>query len=939
MTSARCSIAAVATFFALFCCLARSSGGQASCPGPPPLRETAEGNIFNEQQEMDLGDAIAEQFEHNFNVVQNQQLNSYLNEIAQRLLARMPLTHLKFRIVLVDVPVPDAFTMPGGRIYVTRKLVTFAKSEDELAGVLGHELGHALSHQPAANVSRLFREVLGVTQVGDRKDIFLKYNELIENVASKNLHFNRDEDQREQQVADSYALYAMARAGYAPDAMVNFWKRSAQTRGKTGNWLRDLFSVATPNEHRLRQMQQYTANMPPACIVPEVTPRAGEFLAWQQAVIAYAVTSPGEESLPGLLWKRQLSPPLEGEITNVKFSPDGKYLLAQDDFSVYVLSRDPLKQLFRIPVDDAEPAGFTPDSQSVLIWTGGLHVERWSVISLRRVDVHEVVTQKPCLQADLSPDGDMVACVQAEQADDLQLQFDFSLLDVGTGATVILKRHFYEASAYRSGMNDFTGLLYLIVRHMRFFNMHFSPDGRYFAISRNSTAFAWDLKTRSPVKLAGAVKDLMSGEFTFDGPDRIVGYNIFAPRNSGSARFPSGPASTRIEFYQQALSAPTRADAVLVQPAGNFAMGLIDLKTGKGLLGTQMTALDVYENVYARPRPDGSIGIYDLNTRQELAATTFPKQWIGQVPAAQVSSDLKWFAASGTARGAVWNLATGDRIFHVRGFGTCEFSSQDNLYVSFSHYLKEKRSIGVLNPFNNTIRQGAKLDDDVQTAQLGMYLLYVRREKQKWNGPLVLEVHDVATNATLWVKRYFRVSPQVSISPDSDEMTLVLPFDSADAKEEEKQNKSLLAESSKISSKDTARLIQVVNAQDGKLRAEFAVDTGKGSFSIRQALPAGKWVVVVDNENRALIYSLDGKLVGRLFGARPTVSSSGGAIALESQTGTLAIYDLATLVKREELTFGVPLAFYQLVDHGSRLFAVSENQTAYLLSLDQRGAK
>src|SRR5690348_9315707 len=167
---------------------------------------------------MDLGDAMAERDEKDFHVIHSDQLNAYVNGIAQRLLAQMPPTQLKFRIVLVDLPVVNAFTMPGGRIYVTRKLVAFARSEDELASVLGHELGHALTHQPAADMSRLFREVLDVTEVGDRADIFLKYNQMIDNAARKQLRFNFEEDRQEQLVADRYGLYALTRAGYWPAA-------------------------------------------------------------------------------------------------------------------------------------------------------------------------------------------------------------------------------------------------------------------------------------------------------------------------------------------------------------------------------------------------------------------------------------------------------------------------------------------------------------------------------------------------------------------------------------------------------------------------------------------------------------------------------------------------------------------------------------------------
>jgi len=881
---------------------------------------------------MDLGDAVAEQFDHNFHIVRDGELSAYLNQIAQRLLAQMPPTQLKVQITLVDLPVVNAFTMPGGRIYITRKFVAFAQNEDELAAVLSHELGHALTHQSAAEFSRLFREVLGVTQFGDRDDVFSKYNQLLNNIARKHLHFDPQENEEDQTVADNYGLYALTRAGYSPQAMADIWDRYAHTQGKTGNWLTDLVGATGPNQQRLRRMLQSVAPMPAACIAPHPETSAA-FKAWQQKVVAYTRFE-GTESLPGLLWKRQLSPPLESEVSNVRFSADGKHLLAQDDFSVYVLSREPLKPLFRIPVDGVEPATFTPDSQSVLIWTHTLHVEKWNVVSAQRTEVHETVIPRPCMQAMVSPDGSIAACVQIAIDSD-GIHFDFSLLDVATAAPIIEKRHFYNVSI-RSPLSGYFFELFRSQGEEGPFHMAFSPDGQYFAVSTALETLAWNLRDHSPLKLSSAARDVMSGGFVFDAPDDVVGMNAHDFQKSGSVRFPSGPAGISIPFNRQSLTAPASGGGVLVRPAGDNAVALVDLKTGKSVLSSQMSALDVYDNVYVRARPDGSIGIYDLSTRKEIASTPLPGHWIGNLLAGEVSADLKWFAASGKTRGGVWGLDNGNRVFHVHGFSACGFSSGDTLYANFMAHDKEKRAVGILNPSSNAVSPGAKLDDEsTQISQVGMYLLYGRRENGRWNGPLDFEVRDISTGATLWTKRFSNGSPDVAISPSSAFLSLVLPLESDEAKEQQKQDPILAGHAKSISNKDTARLIQIVNAQDGKLRTEFAVDTGKGSFRIREALPAGKWVIVVDNDNRALVYSFEGNLTGTLFGSRPATTDSGEYLALESQPGAVSIYDLATLSKREDLAFSVPVAFYQFVDNDSKLFVVTADQTAYLFALNR----
>jgi predicted Zn-dependent protease len=73
--------------------------------------------------------------------------NAYLEQIGTRLLAVLPPTHIKFHFVLVDSVEINGFSLAGGRVYITRKLVANAHNEDEVAGVIAHEMGHILSHQ------------------------------------------------------------------------------------------------------------------------------------------------------------------------------------------------------------------------------------------------------------------------------------------------------------------------------------------------------------------------------------------------------------------------------------------------------------------------------------------------------------------------------------------------------------------------------------------------------------------------------------------------------------------------------------------------------------------------------------------------------------------------------------------------------------------------
>src|SRR5262249_2127792 len=316
---------------------------------PPAPQASREPNIFTEEQEVDLGDAIAEQLQRNFRVIDDEEITGHLRRIGGRIVKHLPPTKLRFQFFLVDLGDANAFVLPGGRIYVSRKLVAFTQNEDELAAVISHEIGHLVARQQSIAITRQFREALGVTQVTDPRDIFEKYNRLLENAARNPGAFHRSDNHegKDQIEADQIGLFALVASGYDSQAHARLFDRFAETKGKTGNFFSDLFGVTRPEARRLREMIKSVEALPPGCVETPAATQTAEYSRWQPA----AVTSPGlarKDSLPAVVQKTPLNPPLRGEITHLRFSPDGKYILAQDDSGINVLTREPFKSVFRI---------------------------------------------------------------------------------------------------------------------------------------------------------------------------------------------------------------------------------------------------------------------------------------------------------------------------------------------------------------------------------------------------------------------------------------------------------------------------------------------------------------------------------------------------------------------------------------------------------------
>jgi predicted Zn-dependent protease len=98
--------------------------------------------MMSEQQELELGSQYHQQVMKQYKEYKNPQLLAYINEIGQDLAKNSHRENLIFRFHLLDSPEVNAFAVPGGYIYITRGIMAYMQNEAQLAGVLGHEIGH-----------------------------------------------------------------------------------------------------------------------------------------------------------------------------------------------------------------------------------------------------------------------------------------------------------------------------------------------------------------------------------------------------------------------------------------------------------------------------------------------------------------------------------------------------------------------------------------------------------------------------------------------------------------------------------------------------------------------------------------------------------------------------------------------------------------------------
>ena len=127
---------------------------QATACSINPVSGLPEMTLISAEQEKKIGEEEAKKVEAQMGLLNDPQFLPYLDALGQRLAKESPRQDVTYRFHFVDMAEPNAFALPGGYVYVTRGLLALVNSEDELAGVVGHEIGHVAARHTVQKISK-----------------------------------------------------------------------------------------------------------------------------------------------------------------------------------------------------------------------------------------------------------------------------------------------------------------------------------------------------------------------------------------------------------------------------------------------------------------------------------------------------------------------------------------------------------------------------------------------------------------------------------------------------------------------------------------------------------------------------------------------------------------------------------------------------------------
>jgi predicted Zn-dependent protease len=176
------------------------------------------------QSEIEQAKETDKQVLEQYSVVMDPLLNMWVNEVGNKLWGQTARKDVPYNIKVLDQTDINSFTIGGGYIYVNEGLLDFVQSDDELAGVIGHETGHNERRHTVTLPAKAqaLNLLFGIASLFS--PFIYRFGQLAEaGIIAKAQRGNELQ-------ADQYGLLLMSRAGYDPDSMVSFMNHLGATQ-------------------------------------------------------------------------------------------------------------------------------------------------------------------------------------------------------------------------------------------------------------------------------------------------------------------------------------------------------------------------------------------------------------------------------------------------------------------------------------------------------------------------------------------------------------------------------------------------------------------------------------------------------------------------------------------------------------------------------------
>jgi predicted Zn-dependent protease len=217
------------------------------------------------QQEVQLGEQQSEEVNKQLPIIQDAEVNRYVNMLGDSIAALSDNRNLQWHFFVVNTKDVNAFALPGGYIYVNRGLIEQADKMDELAGVLGHEIGHVIHRHSVKLIEKQQGASLGLavgcilTNVCNDPTTGAAINVAGNAVFAK---FSREDEQQ----ADESAVTYVTRAGIDPHGLPSMFEKLLAEEQSDPSAVETWFATHPTEQSRIADTQKLIDKIDPAIL-------------------------------------------------------------------------------------------------------------------------------------------------------------------------------------------------------------------------------------------------------------------------------------------------------------------------------------------------------------------------------------------------------------------------------------------------------------------------------------------------------------------------------------------------------------------------------------------------------------------------------------------------------------------------------------------------
>lgn len=214
-------------------------------------------DMENPARQQEIGQSVAVAISNRYTLSTNQPLNDYVNLVGLTVGSVSPNPDINYAFGVIESPEVNAYSTPGGYIFVTTGSLALMSDESELAGVLAHEVAHVALNHGIDAVKNAKRTDLAISAAKTADQQLNAYGRAVDVATDAILIKGYSRGQESQ--ADAQAVKYLIAAGYDPNGLVRFLQRM-QSQSGTGGGTKQLMSTHPGTAERIASVQKQIAS-------------------------------------------------------------------------------------------------------------------------------------------------------------------------------------------------------------------------------------------------------------------------------------------------------------------------------------------------------------------------------------------------------------------------------------------------------------------------------------------------------------------------------------------------------------------------------------------------------------------------------------------------------------------------------------------------------